>query len=192
MKQHRLALDQGDQQHTRTLWLNITINLPSSHFKEMHTKASMWDFIQIKEKNRVLTGTWSMACTEQKRYFCFSLINQTKLMKEQYWRKYAMKTYLFGNQAKNMSIKLTFFFFIIILAAACKKSNSLRMNKIIWGLTTETTKMGILIIHTCVQRKTPVRFRSITSCHWDFFIRINNVSRVIPEIIHSFGFKSMI
>jgi len=35
---------------------------------------------------------------------------------------------------------------------------------------------------TCVQRKTPVRFKSITSCHCDFFILINNVSRVIPII----------
>ena len=37
-------------------------------------------------------------------------------------------------------------------------------------------------VSTCVQRKTPVRFRSITSCHCDFLILINNVSRVIPGI----------
>jgi hypothetical protein len=48
--------------------------------------------------------------------------------------------------------------------------------------------------HTCVHRKTPVRFRSITSCHCDFFILINNVSRVIPVIslkFHSLKVKQI-
>lgn len=36
-------------------------------------------------------------------------------------------------------------------------------------------------MNTWVQRKTPVRFRSMTSCHCCFFILISSVSLVIPE-----------
>lgn len=76
----------------------------------------------------------------------------------------------------------TFFFFIIIFVAAYKRADKITM-KNIQQFDFQITMQNSTRVDTCVQRKTPVRLRSITSCHCDFFIRINNVSRVIPEII---------
>lgn len=76
----------------------------------------------------------------------------------------------------------TFFFFIIIFVAAYKRADKIMM-KNIQQFDFQITMQNSMRVDTCVQRKTPVRLRSITSCHCDFFIRINNVSRVIPGII---------